>query len=104
MGFGAVRSTEGGDERAIEVVQEVERGEDRLGLDDKRRKGCVRKGVKVCGEEEGDWRDELHQDPGLDTIKREDAVGRSKPAKRCVVQETSRTGQGEDPEKPLFAR
>jgi hypothetical protein len=82
VGFGAVRGSEGGDERAIEVVKEVERGEDRLRLG---RKGCVRKGVKVCGEEEEEGRDEFHQDPGFNAIKREDAVGGSKLAKRRIV-------------------
>lgn len=62
MGVGAVGGAERGYERAVEVVHEIEHGEDELGCDIKgragegrQRKGRVRKGVKVRREEESEW-------------------------------------------------
>ena len=48
-------------------------------------KGRGRERVEVGGEEKRKWGNELHHNPRLDAVDRENAVGRSEPAKRCIV-------------------
>jgi len=90
-------------------VHEIERGEDELGGDAERgageggqREGGGRKREEVGREKKGGGGDELHDDPGLDAIDGEDAIGRSESAERCVVHEGGGAKQGETAEEPLF--
>jgi hypothetical protein len=55
-------------------------------------KGRGRERVEVSGEEERDWGNELHHNPRFDAVDREDTVGCSEPAKRCIVHK----GDGAD--------
>ena len=107
--FGAGGGAQGGDERTVEVVHEVERGENQRGADAEGRagegwegEGCGRKRVEVCCDEEGEGGDKLHYDPGLDPIDGEDAVRRSEPTKGRIVREGSGTKQGKAPKERLF--
>lgn len=58
--------------------------------------------MKVGGEEKREWRNELHDNPGLDAIDGEDAVGGGEPAKRCIVPKGDGAEQSETSEKALF--
>lgn len=107
--FGAGGGAERGYERAVEVVYEIERGEDEWGADAEggagkggERKGCRGKWVKVCCEEEGEGGDELHHDPRLDAINGEDAVRRSEPSKRRIVRKGGGAKQGKTVKEPLL--
>ena len=107
--FGAGGRAEGGYECAVEIVCEVERGQDERGFKAEggagegwEREGGGREWMEVGCEEEGEGRDELHYYPGLDAIDGEDAVGRRKPAKRRIVCEGSWPKEGKAVKEPLF--
>jgi len=109
VGGGAGGRAKGGYEGTVEVVYEIERGQERLGGEAEggvgeggEGEGCGREWVEVRCEEEGEGGGEFHHDPGLDAIDREDAVGRGKPAKGRIVDEGDGAEEGERTEEPLF--
>ena len=89
MSLGAGWGAEGGDEGTVDVVDQVDGGEEERG-------GCERGNVWWgCGEgrvdecvKECNGCDELHEDPGLDAVEEEDAVGGGgEAAKGCIDDE-----------------
>ncbi len=58
--------------------------------------------MKVGCDEEAEGGEDLHDNPGLDAIDGENAVGSSEPAKRRIVYKGNGTKQGETVNEPLF--